>query len=87
MDNIRCVQPCLGASWASSVSAGPGLVLGPHNPEVTGSNPVPATSPTSANDKGRVFRPFRIPPEFPQELPEPLQVAATGWGAGELNDR
>jgi hypothetical protein len=26
MDNIGYVQPCLGASWASSVSAGPGLL-------------------------------------------------------------
>jgi hypothetical protein len=32
VDNIRYVQPCLAAAGASSVSAGPGLVLSPHNP-------------------------------------------------------
>jgi hypothetical protein len=46
-DNIRYVRPCLAVSGASSVSAGPGLVLSPHNPEVTGSYPVPATNETA----------------------------------------
>ena len=35
-----------------------------HNPEVTGSNPVPATRSTSANEEGACCRPLRIPSVF-----------------------
>jgi hypothetical protein len=50
----------------------PGTRWEAHNPEVTGSNPVPATRSTSANERGRVLRPLRIPPGFPRQLPERL---------------
>jgi len=65
VDNIRYVQPCLAVSGASIVSAGPGLVLSPHNPEVTGSNPVPATRSTSTNKGPALAGPFRCPGILP----------------------
>jgi hypothetical protein len=39
-----------------------------HNPEVTGSNPVPATRSTSANERAQFSGVFCIPPGIPQEL-------------------
>ena len=49
------------AGWSSLVARWA------HNPEVTGSNPVPATRSTSANGRGRISGPFLISPEFPHE--------------------
>jgi hypothetical protein len=54
VDNVSDVQPCLRVSGASITSAGPGVRLSAHNPEVTGSNPVPATN----EREGRPSRPF-----------------------------
>jgi hypothetical protein len=87
VDNIRYVQPCPAVSGASSVSAGPGLVLGPHNPEVTGSNPVPATSLTSKERMGRDHRPFRVSPAFPRELSAKSSAINGTLGSGRASCR